>query len=86
METTPFWITKINEELKNRRQSNPAYSLRSFAKDIGLHPAILSLALKGKRALPLRHVPMVLERININDSEKEQFTESTKQQNEGWLQ
>lgn len=75
---TPFWIQRITEELQTRRASNPQYSLRTFAKDIGIHPAILSLALKGKRALPQRHLPVVLSNINLNEEEKERFVNSTK--------
>lgn len=76
--TTPFWIERITQELQIRRMNNPQYSLRTFAKDIGVHPAILSLALKGKRALPPRHLPVVLSNIVMNEDEKERFLASTK--------
>ena len=41
----------IKAEFYRRRINNPFYSLRSFAKDLGLTPMHLSYLFKGKRGL-----------------------------------
>ena len=40
----------VFEELRLRQTRNPRYSLRSFARDLGVHHATLSRSLRGGRA------------------------------------
>lgn len=43
-------ITEIlRDELARRCKKNPAYSMRSFSKTLGIHPSVMSLVLTGKR-------------------------------------
>jgi hypothetical protein len=40
----------VGKELRLRQARNPRYSLRSFARDLGVHHATLSRLLRGARA------------------------------------
>lgn len=60
----------LRAALHDRRARNSRYSLRSFAKSVGMHPAALSEVLNGKRrvsrvtaAAVLRRLPMTLHDI-----------------------
>jgi uncharacterized protein (TIGR02147 family) len=39
----------LRDELGQRVQANPQYSLRAFARDIAIAPQVLSLVLNGKK-------------------------------------
>lgn len=54
--------TYLQEELVLRCQRNPAYSLRSFAKTVGLSPSFLSKILNGQR----RITPAVFQKISTH--------------------
>lgn len=41
----------LAEELASRKQRNPAYSLRAFARRLQMSPSFLSEVLKGKKAV-----------------------------------
>lgn len=61
--------TLLAAELRRRVQSNPSYSLRSFARNLHLSPGALSEILKGRRELSLRSVSAVAKAIGLNASE-----------------
>lgn len=42
---------KLHEILKQRKETNPNYSLRALARDIGLSPSLVSEFLNNKRAI-----------------------------------
>ena len=42
-------VNLIQTELKRRKTANKAYSLRSFARDLGLSPSYLSSILNKKK-------------------------------------
>ena len=53
METNnAFYINKIKEDLSLKQRANPQYSLRAYAKHLGVHSSTLSQVLTGKRGLP----------------------------------
>lgn len=52
VEETPTRI--LRDELGVRTQKNPAYSLRAFARDLGMSHTYLSLVMNGKKALSLK--------------------------------
>lgn len=52
VQTSPASLLK--DELSRRAQRNPAYSLRAFARDLGVSHTYLSLVMHGKRTLSLR--------------------------------
>ncbi len=72
----PFYLRKLKEDLSRRQAKSPAYSLRAYARDLGLHPATVSMMLKGKSSLPLKHSHQVVERLGLSPRERTLFFES----------
>lgn len=60
----------LKAELAKRCQRNPRYSLRSFARALGISPANLSLILNSKRAASEKTIDRILERINLKPIER----------------
>ncbi len=59
-------ISKILEdELKKRRELNPHYSLRGFAKYLGTSPATLSQVISGKRSLGKKSTAKILDKLGL---------------------
>ena len=71
-----YYLTKIKEDLSLKQRNNPHYSLRAYARDVGIHPATLSQILKGKRPLPLKDSEAVALKLNLGPKEKTLFIES----------
>ncbi len=71
-----YYLSKIKEDLSLKQRMNPLYSLRAYARDLGVHPATLSQVLKGKRPLPLKDSTHVLRKLNLGPKESTLFMES----------
>ena len=71
-----FYLTKLKQDLSLKQRENPHYSLRAYARDIGVHPSTLSLILKGKRPLPYKNTSLIARKLRLNDSEHTRFMES----------
>jgi uncharacterized protein (TIGR02147 family) len=54
--------TLLNEKMADARARNPAYSLRAFAKKVGMSPSALSEILKGKRKVS----PKLFQKISVS--------------------
>lgn len=63
----------LRAQLESRCQRNLRYSLRSFARDLGLSPARLSEVLKGKQGLSLKWASHVADRLGFAGAEKQHF-------------
>lgn len=61
----------LEEELGARRVRNPAYSLRAFARDLGLNVTSLSQAMSGKRALRGDNLRKVFASMRVSDADRE---------------
>jgi uncharacterized protein (TIGR02147 family) len=61
-------------ELADRCQTNPQYSLRAFARDLGISPARLSFILSGKRGLSENAAKEIAEKLGLNQLEAEYFS------------
>lgn len=59
------------------RLTDPEYSLRRFARDINIHPAVLSLAMKGKRYLTSQDIDSAINFLEMNAEETIQFMKSS---------
>jgi len=57
--------------LVQRMQANPSYSMRAFARSLGLSAGELSEVLRGKRKLSLRSAERVAEGLNLIPKERE---------------
>ena len=64
--------------LNHQKQTNPQYSLRAYAREMNIHPAVLSLAMKGKRLLPDRDMQAALAKLNLKPDEESLFKQSLK--------
>ena len=53
-EQQPFHIRFLREELQRRKERNPAYSLRAFARTLSMDPSDLSKFLSGRKQLTLK--------------------------------
>ncbi len=60
---------RIFSELVARQGRNPAYSLRSYARDLGMSPTTLSRLFNGKRRLSVRNVKRVAVRLGFAPQE-----------------
>lgn len=62
--------TFLINELKSRKKKNSSYSLRSFAKALGIHSSTLTRILHGKRLITPRLADRILSRLDIDPSLK----------------
>jgi uncharacterized protein (TIGR02147 family) len=58
-------IRCLHEEFTARSQKNARYSLRAFAKHLGVSHTLLSLIMAGKRPLTLKTAKLVTERLEL---------------------
>jgi uncharacterized protein (TIGR02147 family) len=65
----------LQSELARRCLSNPQYSLRSFALQLGINHSTLSQLLRGKRALTPRMIEALGGRLKLKPEEIEAFME-----------
>jgi hypothetical protein len=71
-----YHVHKMKEVLSLKQRQNPHYSLRAYARDLGIHPATLSQVFKGNRPLPLKNAQEVVIKLNLGPKEKTLFLES----------
>lgn len=60
-------------ELERRCTKNPRYSLRSFAKALGLSHTVLSLVLSGKRPLSKKAIHQVAQQLDLDPAQKQKL-------------
>src|SRR5215467_13355636 len=65
----------LQSELARRCLSNPQYSLRSFALQLGINHSTLSQLLRGKRAMTPRMIETLGERLKLRAEEIDAFIE-----------
>lgn len=63
----------LTEELTRRQNRNPKYSLRSFAKALGVSATTLSEAINGKRSLRRDSAQKIADRLAISPQERSRF-------------
>jgi uncharacterized protein (TIGR02147 family) len=73
------YIRQLEQHFEVRKSQNSSYSLRAYARDLGLEPSTLSKVLKGQRGLPFAVLETVAIRLKLNMAEKEQFFSSVLQ-------
>lgn len=66
---TPDFTGRLREEFSRRRAANPRYSLRAFARFLGLEHSTLSQILRGRRALPPSKLAPVAARLGLGAEE-----------------
>ena len=68
----------LSEVLSERQASNSSYSLRAFARDIGLSPQQLSNVMNGHRGLSIPVAERIAKELNLDSHQKEFFIQSLK--------
>jgi|GEM_PF-6963849 len=63
----------ISKELRKRTMRNPKYSLRSFARDLGVSPATLSNVIASKQALSSQLAKKVVKELTLPESMRAHF-------------
>lgn len=56
----------LKQEFAERQRRNKHYSLRSFARDLDLHPGTLSSVMTGKRSLPKKSLEDIALRLGLS--------------------
>lgn len=72
----PYYLKKLRDEYAVRMARRPEYSLRAFAKFLGLEAPSLSGILKGNRRVAKSKVAQVADKLNLSPEEKNLFIQS----------
>ncbi|MBN8555834.1 MAG: TIGR02147 family protein [Deltaproteobacteria bacterium] len=64
-------------ELKQRQEKNPRYSLRAFARFLGVSPAYLSLVFNGQKKLSSKQAVRFSEILDLSPTASRKFIKST---------
>ena len=65
----------LQSELENRCKKNKNYSLRSYAKSLGIDASTLSKILRGKRAVGVKTIKTLAPQLNLSPAQINQFIE-----------
>ena len=60
----------LTSEYEKRKKLNASFSLRSFAKWLGVSPAQLSQMMAGKRAITPESLTKIVDRVGVSPSER----------------
>lgn len=71
-----FYIQLIKERFSKKQRSNSHYSLRAFARDLGINSSTLSHILNDKRSIPTRHVYNIANKLELSPKENALFMQS----------
>lgn len=61
----------LNDDFMARTITNHSYSLRAYARDLGLSPAFLSEVLRGRKVLSIPKSKMVFTKLGFDENEYE---------------
>ncbi len=71
-----YYSSKLKETLLEKQRINSRYSLRAFARDLGMHPSTLTLVIQRKKPLPKKNVDYVIKKLEMSLSEESIFRDS----------
>src|SRR5262245_5929390 len=77
-------IEILRKEFNLREQKNARYSVRAFARLLGIDSSSLSAILRGKRPFPASLAEQVCSRLKLSDSEKKMFFRSVISKQSRW--
>ena len=69
----------IKKKLLERQSKNPSYSLRAFARDLGINHTSLCQIMNGKVMISRQLARKILESTPFEEAEKKEFVESIMQ-------
>lgn len=59
----------LNTEFDKRRKKNPAYSLRAFARDLGISKTSLGDVINGQRKLSQQNIKILADSLGLSEAE-----------------
>lgn len=68
----------LEQELHIRSVKNPAYSMRSFARDLDISSSALSEIISGKRGLSVKKAEEIIDKMGSSPEKKNHFLDSVK--------
>lgn len=71
-----YYREVIKEKFLIRQKNNSRYSLRSYAKDLGINSSTLSQVLRDKRRLPKKYLKGIAKQLKLSEVEEEKFYKS----------
>jgi AraC-like DNA-binding protein len=69
-------ITILRQELEWRKEKNPRFSLRRFARLLQMDPSALCRIFAGKQELSLKNTRQIIQILALSDEVSEQFRNS----------
>ncbi len=72
----PHYRRVLNAKLIERIERNPKYSLRAFARQLGIESSALSQILSGRRSLSEKLASELFDQLDLSPSEQEEFLDS----------
>ena len=60
----------IAGQLAARQRRNPQYSLRSFARDLGMNPGTVSAIVMGRRSVPKKSFSLICDRLALSPRQR----------------
>lgn len=66
----------INSEYQKRKERNPNYSLRSFARWLSVSPAQLSQMMTGKRSITLKTMKKINDRLGLSPASSQDLVQT----------
>src|SRR5437868_10916749 len=73
--STNDFRTFLEQELTRRSSANPNYSLRAFARDLGVDSSFLSKLLNGKRSMTARTIYTLAPRLALSEEQIQGFVQ-----------
>ncbi len=76
----PSYLSTLLREYERRKKLNPSYSIRSYARYLGIHPSSLSNVLRQKRRLPDEVAHKIALKLVLSPKERARFVLSNSPQ------
>lgn len=70
---TPHFRMLLQNALESRSAKNPRYSLRSFARDLGISPQRLSDIIRGRYGLSAIQAQVLATRLGLSENDRRRF-------------
>lgn len=68
----------LKVEFESRRKKNPQFSLRAFARWLGLSPAQVSQIMSGKRTITTKSFAKISDKLSLSPFEQKKYMYATK--------
>ncbi len=74
--SVPYYRTNLSSELERRCAGNPRYSMRSFARVLGMDPSLLSKVLRGRAPLSPKAAVHAVQVLGLEPDASRMFLDS----------